>query len=87
LLARANDIALQRWRTAIKDEDRLDAEVQELANAAEETDDVTVAQSIALFVAYGFQELVDPDGGVYGESLTIERFELRWASAWLDDGP
>jgi hypothetical protein len=31
--------------------------------------------------------LVDPDGGIHGQTLAIERFELRRAGAWLDDGP
>ena len=46
-----------------------------------------VAERVAFFVAHRFQELVDPDGGVDGETLFVERFELYGTGAWLDDGP
>lgn len=46
-----------------------------------------VAEGVAFLVAHGFQELVDPDGGVDGEALFVEGFELDGAGAGLDDGP
>jgi hypothetical protein len=79
--------SLERWCTTVKHEDGLDAEPEELADAAEETDDVRVAQRIPLLVANGFQELVYPDGRINGQALAIERGEIGWACAWLDDGP
>ena len=60
---------------------------QELADAPEEADDVRVAQRIAFLVAHGFEELVDPDGGVDGEALLVEGRELDGAGAGGEDGP
>jgi len=45
--------ALEGGRAAVEDEDGQDAEPKQLANAAEEANDVRVAQRIALLVAHG----------------------------------
>lgn len=37
---------------------------------------MTVAQGVALFITHGFEELVDPDGGVDGETLPVESGEV-----------
>lgn len=60
---------------------------EELADAAKEADDVAVAEGMAFLVANSFQELVDPDRSVDGETLPREGFELDGACAGLDDGP
>ncbi len=79
--------ALQGGSAAIKDEDGLHAMPQQLADAAEEADDVAVAQGVALLVTDGFEELVNPDGGVDSEALSVEGGEVRGAGAGLRDGP
>jgi hypothetical protein len=87
LLARANDIPLQRRGAAVKDKDGFDAVEEELADSAEESYHMAVPQGVSLFVSDGFEELVDPDGGVDGQSLAVQRLEFRRARAWLHDGP
>ena len=57
----ADGLSLERRCAAIKHEDRLDADEEQLAHSAKETDYVTVAQSVTFLVAHGFEELVDPD--------------------------
>lgn len=46
-----------------------------------------VTKGIAFFVADGFEELVDPDGGVDGEAFAVEGGEVGWAGTGLEDGP
>lgn len=48
---------------------------------------MAVAQTVAFFVAHGFEELVDPDGGVDGEAFAVEGGEVGWAGAGAGDGP
>lgn len=48
---------------------------------------MAVAEGVAFFVSYRFQELVDPDRGVHGESLFVQRFELDGTRAGLHDSP
>jgi hypothetical protein len=79
--------AFQGGRAAVEDKDGLDAIPKELANAAEEANNMAVAQSIALLVANGLEELVDPDGSINGETLVVEGGEVRGTSAGLHDGP
>lgn len=79
--------ALEGGSTAIEDEHRLDAVPEKFAYSTEETDDVGVAKSVAFFVADGFEELVDPDGGVDGQALAVEGGQVGWAGARLEDGP
>jgi hypothetical protein len=80
-------LSLQRWCAAIEDEDGLDADKEQLAYSAKETDNMAVSQRISFFVAHGFKELVDPDGGIDGESLLVQRFDLDWPRARLQNGP
>lgn len=72
---------------AVKDKDGFDAVEEELADSAEESYDVAIPQGVSLFVSDGFEELVDPDGGVDGQALAVQCFEFGRACAWLDDGP
>lgn len=60
---------------------------QELADAAEEADDVGIVEGVALSVAHGFEELVDPDGGVDGETFSGEGLETDGAVGGLEDLP
>lgn len=60
---------------------------EEFADAAEEANDVGIPESVAFFVADGFEELIDPDGGVDGEALSSEGFESDRACTRLDDSP
>jgi hypothetical protein len=80
-------LSLESGRTAIEDEDGLDTEVEQFAYPPEEAYDVGVTQRIAFFVADGFEELVDPDGGVDGEAFTIESWKRCWACGGCEDGP
>jgi hypothetical protein len=80
-------LALENGGAAIKDKDRLDAEPEELAYTTKETDYMRVAQSVSFPVAHSFEELVNPDGRINGETLAIESREVRGPSAWLDNGP
>ena len=56
---------LERGRAAVKDEDGLDTKEEELADAAEEAEQVRVAEEVALAVAHRLQELVQPNARVY----------------------
>ena len=46
-----------------------------------------VAEGVSFFVAHGFEELVDPDGGVDCEALFVQGFDLDGAGAGVDDVP
>lgn len=46
-----------------------------------------VAQSVSLFVADGFEELVYPDGSIYRKAFAVKGRERRWASARVEDRP
>src|SRR5690242_3424452 len=63
----ANGLSFQRWSTAIKDENRLDADKKKFAYSAEEANDVAVAQRISFLVTNSFEELVNPDGSIDSE--------------------
>jgi hypothetical protein len=67
----ADSLSLERRSAAIEYEDGLDAEEEELAYTAEEANNMTVPQGIALFITDSFEELVDPDGCVDGEALLV----------------
>lgn len=60
---------------------------EEFADAAEEANDVGTAESMTFLITDGFEELVDPDGGVDGEAFSSEGFEFDRACTGLDDGP
>lgn len=60
---------------------------EEFADTAEEANDVGTAESVAFLVADGFEELIDPDGGVNSEALSSECFEFDRACTGLDNGP
>lgn len=60
---------------------------EEFTDTAEEANDVGIAESVAFLVADGFEELIDPDGGVDGEALSSEGFEFDRACTRLDDSP
>lgn len=60
---------------------------EEFADTAEEANDVGTAESVAFLIADGFEELIDPDGGVNGEALSSECFEFDRACTGLDNGP
>lgn len=77
----------QGRRATIEHKDGQDAEPEQLADAAEEPYDVGVAQGVTFLVADCFEELVDPDGSVDGETLAIESCEVGWTGAGLDDRP
>lgn len=79
--------ALEGRGAAVEDKHRLDAVPEQFTYSTEETDDVRVAEGVAFFVANGFEELVDPDGGVDGQAFAVERREVGWAGAGLEDGP
>jgi hypothetical protein len=80
-------LALEGGGTAVKYENRVDAEPEKFANAAEEADDVGVSQGVAFLVSDGLEELVDPDGGIYGKPLAIECCEVGRPRAGLHDLP
>jgi len=86
-LPRADGLPLERGGAAVEDEDGLDADEEQLADAAEEADDVAAAQRISLLVAHRFQELVDPDRGVDREAFLVQCFDLDGPRAGLQDGP
>lgn len=46
-----------------------------------------IAQGVAFLVAHGFEELIDPNGGVDGEAFLREGRERRWACRRGDDCP
>ena len=46
-----------------------------------------VAERVAFFVAHGFEELVDPDGGVDSEALAVECRERGGTRRGREDGP
>lgn len=46
-----------------------------------------IAQRVAFFVADGFEELVNPDGGIDGEAVAVEGFEGSRASGGTHDRP
>ena len=48
---------------------------------------MAVAQGVAFFVAHSFEELVDPDGGVDGETFLCEGWERCGPSSRRDHGP
>lgn len=48
---------------------------------------MTVSQRISFFVTNGFEELVDPDTGVDGETFAIEGFEFCGTGGGRDDCP
>ena len=87
LFASVDGGALEGRGTSIEYEDWLDTEVEELADAAEEANDVTVPEGVAVLVTNGLQELVDPDGGIDGEALFVQRFYLDRSSTRLNEGP
>ena len=48
---------------------------------------MAVAQGVALLVADCLEKLVNPDGGIDGEALAVERRQVCRARAGLHDGP
>lgn len=54
---------------AVEDEDRAGPEEEELADAAEEAEDVGVADHVALVVPHRPHELHHPDAGVHRQPL------------------
>lgn len=60
---------------------------QQFAYSAEEAYDVRVAKGISFFVAHSFEELVDPNRGIYCEAFAVESWEGRRTRARLEDGP
>lgn len=83
----ADGLTLEGGGAAIENEDGLDADEQQLADPAEETDDVAVAQGVSFLVAHGFEELVDPDGGIHGEPLLVQGLNLDGPRAGLQHSP
>lgn len=86
-LPRGNRLPLECRCTSIENEDRLDAEEQQLANPSEEAYDVAVAESIPLLVSNCLEKLIDPNRRVNGKSLLVKRFQLDRASTGLKDCP
>ena len=66
---------------------RTASEEEQFADAAEEADDVRVAQRVTFLVAHRFQELVDPDRGVDRQTFLVQRFDLDRARARLHHRP
>lgn len=48
---------------------------------------MAIPQRISFLVAHGLEELVDPDGSIDGEALLVQRFDLDWPRAGLQNGP
>lgn len=48
---------------------------------------MAVTERIAFFVTNGFEELVNPDAGVYRESFAIEGLDFNWTRTRLEDLP
>uniref|UniRef100_A0A0A9G8M3 DNA-repair protein UVH3, putative n=1 Tax=Arundo donax TaxID=35708 RepID=A0A0A9G8M3_ARUDO len=61
--------ALERRRGAVEDEDGADAEEEELADAAEEPEEVRVADHLAAVVPHRPHELHHPDARVHRHPL------------------
>jgi hypothetical protein len=60
---------------------------QQLADAAEEADDMAITKGIPLLVADCLEKLVDPNGSIDGETLLVEGGEVRRPCAGLCDSP
>ena len=87
LFSSGDCLPFHHWRPAIEDEDRLDAEIEQLADATEESNDMGISKRIALFISYCLEKLIDPDRRVDGEPSLVECFEFNGASARLHDRP
>lgn len=48
---------------------------------------MAVTEGIALFVAHGFEELVNPNGSINGQALAVQGGEVGGPRAGLDDLP
>lgn len=86
-LAVRDGLALQGRGASVEDEYWADAEPKQLAYATEEADNVGIAEGVAFLVSYGFQELVDPDRGIDGETFAVQGSKVGRSRAWLNDGP
>ena len=80
-------LALERGCAAIEDENGLDADEEELAYSAKETDNMTAAQCVALLIAHSFEKLVDPYRGVDGDAPLVQRLDFNGPRAGLQDSP
>ena len=61
LLSTSDCLPFHNRGPAIEDEDGTDPEIQQLAYAAKESNDVRISERIAFFVSHRFQKLIDPD--------------------------
>lgn len=86
-LAVADSLSLERRCATIEDEDGLDADEEELAYSAKETNNMAVAQRVSFLVSHCFEELVNPNGGIHGEPLLVQRLDLNRPRAGLQDSP
>jgi hypothetical protein len=87
LLSAGNRLPFHDWSATIKYKYGFDTEIKQLAYPTKEAHDMRVPERIALFVSYRFQELVNPNRRVDGESPFIECFKFDRASAGLHDRP
>ena len=60
-----NRAALQNRGAAVEDEDGADLEEQQFADAAQKSNEVSVADHVALLVAHRLYELDDPDRSIW----------------------
>jgi hypothetical protein len=61
LLSASDCLPFHDGGPAIEDEDGPDPEIQQLAYAAKEPNDMRIPERIAFLVSHRFQELIDPD--------------------------
>ena len=73
--ATGNCLLLERRRSAIKDQDGVDVQEQELAQPAEEAKDRRVLHHVAGLVPHSLDELDEPDGRIDRELLPGELLE------------
>lgn len=78
---------LERGRAAVEDEHGLRPEEQELANAAEEAEQVRVADHLSSLVPHRLHELHHPDTGIDGELFPGEGLDGDAATDGSEEFP
>lgn len=80
IIATHDGRSLQRRGPSIEHKHRFDPVEQQLAYAAQETDEVGVHETSAFLVTHCSLELVEPDARVNGHSLAFHGFEAATQS-------